>query len=279
MQGLWSSSIPTVVKAHTQAGSVHKPRRRTLKLFRAWWRKNAGDPSQDALELLQALARGSNRDNPTSHPQARRADAAPPWYKRTGLYVSIGCAATVAAGATLFDNWSRRPAHDSMPATQTSAPRTVPAAPSAVVPEQTSPEIASVRTAMDQCDRQAASNPFSLYFLVIPVVSAGDARQWLAPIEEDYGSYSLLQSQPLLDGLRDRTLTLSSAPFRYFIVDSASGKIKSWSAETGVSSFKLDEAGFSKFKLGFDGSDQKPKWSKEFPRSAGVCYWVNVRLH
>jgi hypothetical protein len=132
---------------------------------------------------------------------------------------------------------------------------------------------------MAQCDLEAAKNPFALYFLVMPVVLGKEARKSSSRSEEDYASFSLMPSTAMLDGLRDRSLTLSVTPFRYAILDNASGKIKAWSATTGVSKFTHDDTGgFSKFKVRIDVSGNNAKWSNEYRRRAGECYWVNVRL-
>ena len=251
-----------------------------------------GERSQDTLELLRKLARTSSSDDRTRHTQAAHPGAAPPGYRtllarmptarrptrrQTALLAIIGCSAVLAAGVTVF-LWSRLPAQDSEPRIETSTPVATPSEPAAVPTQQARADLSSVQTAMAECDLEAAKNPFTLYFLAIPIVLGSDARQSSERYEEDYESYSLMPSQAMLDGLRDRSLVLASTPFRYAIIDSATGTTKTWSTATGMSKFTHDTTAFSKFRVRFGVAGKDPKWSNEYPRRVGECYWVNVRL-
>ena len=133
---------------------------------------------------------------------------------------------------------------------------------------------------MADCEREAAKNPFALYFLVVPIALDKDVRQSPEQFEENYGSYSLMSSKAMLDGLHDRSLTLVSTPFRYAIIDSATGITKTWGTATGVSKFTHDggTTAFSKFRVAIDVAGRDPKWTSEFRRRTGVCYWINVRF-
>ena len=131
---------------------------------------------------------------------------------------------------------------------------------------------------MAQCNREAAKNPFALYFLVVPV-GLGSETAIPRRDQKTYASFFLMPSTAMLDGLRDGSLTISLTPFRYAILDSVSGKTKAWGATSGVSKFTHDDTGgFSKFKVRIDVSGNDARWSDEYRRRAGECYWVNARL-
>jgi hypothetical protein len=264
------------------------------------------DRSQHTLDLLRELARKITDHDRTQSIQAARPDPALPWHgtlvamiaewvdrsadaprttarERTGrpaaLFAIVACLALLAAAGLTAFLWSRTPVHRSEPPAKTAVPVVAPSKPAVVPAELARPDIVSIQKAMAECELEASKNPFTLYFLVIPVVLGNDARQSPEQFEENYGSYSLMSAKTMLDGLRDRSLTLTPASFRYAIIDSATGNMKGWSAATGVSKFTHDStATYSKFRVAIDVSGKDPKWSNEFSRRTGVCYWINVRF-
>jgi hypothetical protein len=158
------------------------------------------------------------------------------------------------------------------------APQSTPApqpAPSA----QPAADLPSIMSAMKQCDDEATKDRDSLYFLVVPVAPAkGTVQQWLSQ-GESYDTFVLLSSQVMIDGLKDQTLVPHRVRYSLFLLDGATRNQHNLGTATGV--FKAshrDAAWLASFRIGFDlsGSGANPKWSNEFQRRKGVCYWVNV---
>ena len=243
-----------------------------MTICSATWRGKAADRTRHIEAALRSAVAPWYRSLIAKIPTARR-----PTKQQTALLAIVGCSGVLAAGVTLF-LWSGISAPDSEPRNETSIPVATASEPTAIPTKRARPEISSVKMAMAECDLEAAKNPFALYFLVVPVMPGSEACQSSLPFEEDYESFSLMPSTAILDGLRDRSLTLSLTPFRYAILEGATGKTKTWTAATGVSKFTLDTVAFTKFRVRIDVSGKDPKWSNEYQRRAGECYWVNARL-
>src|SRR5207244_13619707 len=95
--------------------------------------------------------------------------------------------------------------------------------------------------------------------------------------DEEDDSCFLAASKSVLDGLRDQTLAVNATSYRFAIIDSATGKTQIWIAASGPSKFThSDTLAFSKFRVGFDVPNKGLRWSNEYARRAGVCYWVNA---
>jgi hypothetical protein len=143
-------------------------------------------------------------------------------------------------------------------------------------------DIPTIKRAMADCDMEAAKNPDGLYFLVTPLAPATlEAATSLAPPAADnYGSFSLVPSQAMFSGIEGDSLKFTKSQIEFSIIDMQTTQIKQWgSAMMGPSMFTYPNAdGFSKFQIGFDFGDKSVKWTSEYDRQKGNCYWVNVRL-
>jgi hypothetical protein len=144
-------------------------------------------------------------------------------------------------------------------------------------------DIPAITKAMSDCDAAAASDPDSLYFLVLPMRPADPAdRSWSALALQTVGSsYLLLSAKDALDGLRDNRLTLRPDRYTFSALDSESGQTYSWTSATGMSRLSRRESGATKsLKLGFDFSEQQAgaQWSAEFKRERGICYWLSALI-
>jgi hypothetical protein len=279
-----------------------------MELLRTLAQRGGADATEDALELLRSLAHGCDKSERAPRMPDASPDAVPSWSRRlaalaavaktnagsarsprlpargergreAALVAAVGAAAFIAAavaGALLLSRGSEHAA----PRVEVSPPAAAPAKPAAA-PAADAPAVAqTVQTAMAECDQEAEKNPDALHFLVTPIMPAGDAFRLSAEAREEYDSYSLVTAKAMLEGLQDGSLALNARPFRFAIIDSATGQTQTWSAATGMSKFThKDAAAFSKFRVGFDIPDKGPQWSNEYPRRAGVCYWVNVRFH
>ena len=238
-------------------------------------------PSDEQLSRLLVELK-TRHDGPRAPPVAR--------VHRRRLPMSpsamVGFAAAVLAAGLAALLWVLLVEQKNEPRTEQKAERrseiaasapTVRASPPPTAPAELSAE--AVQTAMAQCDQEAGQNPFSLHFLVTPVVAASSASQPATLPGEAYDSFFLATSESVLDGLRNKTLTVNGASYRFAIIDSATGKTQIWGAASGLSKFThSDTAAFAKFRVGFDVPDKGPQWTAEYRRRAGVCYWVNARF-
>jgi hypothetical protein len=272
--------------ARTHDGGSHSFQPAALPPANVRWEAGRETP-EFAPEAPEAPAREPQQPdrphNPTSHGKA----AAPSFHQRpvqddgpllTPWPVIFGGSAVLAAGlAALL--WVRPTEHQAQPRTEvvTPAPHVAERpGPSAVQTEATA-EV--VQRAMSECDQDAGKDPFSLHFLITPIVATSDVSQSVELAGEDYESYFLAASESVLAGLRNKTLTVNATSYRFAIIDSATGKTQIWSAASGLSKFTHSDAlVFSKFRVGFDVPNKGLQWSNEYARRAGVCYWVNARF-
>jgi len=144
-------------------------------------------------------------------------------------------------------------------------------------------DIPAITKAMSDCDAAAASDPDSLYFLVLPMRPADPAdRSWSALALQTVGSsYFLLSAKDALDGLRNNRLTLRPDRYTFSALDTESGQTYSWTSATGMSRLSRRESGATKtLKLGFDFSEAQAgaQWSAEFKRERGICYWLSTLI-
>jgi hypothetical protein len=134
-------------------------------------------------------------------------------------------------------------------------------------------------TAMDACENDAAQNPATLYFIVIPMAAdPKDVPQWREKSLNDIGNAILLTSAEGLEGLRQNSLTISNEPYVFGIRDQAQ-VIYKWKPSSGVARFSTPEAeSITSFNIQFLTGD-KPReadWGAAFARQKGSCYWVTA---
>jgi hypothetical protein len=194
---------------------------------------------------------------PPRRPRRRRSWALLPNRRTTLAIVGLLVVAVAAAGGVSV--WLNREA--------------------AVAPEASSADV--LAKAMEECDSEAAKNPETLNFLVIPMTPGAKAGpQWSSLTLQQAGdSYLLLSSKDALGGLRDGSLVPYGGQYAFSIVEPATGTRHSWPATTGPTKFAEPDAGsLSSIKLGFAFGDvnSDPKLSSEFLRQKGNCYWVSV---
>jgi hypothetical protein len=159
----------------------------------------------------------------------------------------------------------------------------VPQSPLAERPSEIVPplDMASVTKAMAACDEEAARNPSSLYFLVLPLIDVAPGKHdWRAvALQSVVNAYFLLSDKEALEGLRDKSLALRADRYTFAVLDPSTGISYSWTSATGLSRLsKPDVSAPKAIKLGFDFSAQQngPQWSAPFNREPGTCYSVNV---
>jgi hypothetical protein len=148
-------------------------------------------------------------------------------------------------------------------------------------PDLRPPTVDDVKKAMADCDAAAASDPDTLYFLVLPLLRT-DARDtnWKPAALQAVGSnYALLGANDALDAMRDGKAKVRPGRYTFAVLDIHSGATYSWTSATGMINLaRKGTGGVTTFKLGFDFSPTQngAQWSAEYNRTHGTCYWVPV---
>ena len=271
-----------------------------LDLLRALARSRESDPSRpdrgrespepehggEKLDALRVLAAKLDRQLKSTEPDAEpRSTLRAPRRATLGrrqIAIAVAAVAVLALAALglLFWGMKSREVASVSGTEQSGAPATanVPArAPAAPA------DIPAITKAMSDCDAAAASDPDSLYFLVLPMRPADPAdRSWNALALQTVGSsYLLLSAKDALDGLRNNRLTLRPDRYTFSALDTESGQTYSWTSATGMSRLSRRESGATKsLKVGFDFSEQQAgaQWSAEFKRERGICYWLSALI-
>lgn len=256
------------------------------------------DSSSDneITQLIRQLARSEGKSSPAVLNRDEDQMGAPPttqlyqsWDHSTVLapgrkrfrlliaaFIFGGLFALAGLGAVI---WFQYPfVHSEQDAAPQAKQEEQPAPPAA---PQTSPapaDLQFVRKAMADCDREAAQNPNAIYVLLVPLRRNTDGNT--APPGERYESFVLTTSKAALDGLQDGSYSLNLWRFAFAIVDSANNQTKAWNMVGGVTTLTHSAGGFSKFRIGFDvaGRGFGMRWSNEYSRQPGTCYWINVQF-
>jgi hypothetical protein len=246
-----------------------------LALLKTLAETRSGQPAADSIE------QGKDFRRPSRLARLMTVLESNPKTTWTGIAV----VSVLVFGALAAVTWDIMAPHD--PARQAHRPAQVqapaaPAAPAATPPADASAaatDIQSIIEAMKNCDDEASKDLDAMYFLVIPLAPAkGPAQEWTAK-GESYDTFILLPSKVMVDGLGDGSLVPRSPQYSLSLYDSLTRRSYSLGAGSGVlKSAHRNAAWLGSFRLGFNltGSGQNPKWSNEFNRRKGVCYWVNV---
>jgi hypothetical protein len=140
-------------------------------------------------------------------------------------------------------------------------------------------DLTRLSTAMHECEDDASKNLGAIYFIVIPLTAdTNDLLQWRAKSLNDIGNGILLSSTSALDGLKEKTLKLSSEQYVFGIRDQAK-VIYKWKASRGVARFSTADAdSIASFNIQFlaGAGARETEWGAGFARQKGNCYWVNA---
>lgn len=139
-----------------------------------------------------------------------------------------------------------------------------------------------LETAMKQCDEQAAKDPKSLHYLVIPLVDEPrDEPGWRRISINDIGNAILINGEDMLAGLRRKALRISTDEYVFSARNEATKDVLAWKPSTGVRKFVVNDASAIKqFRVQFQSNDvsRAINWGSTFDRQEGNCYWVNAIL-
>ena len=145
--------------------------------------------------------------------------------------------------------------------------------------QQAGDDLAWLTAAMAACDEDATRTPGTLFFIVIPLqAEPSDIPEWRKKSLNDIGNGVLLDSATALDGLREKTLKLSTEQYVFGIRDQSEVVYK-WKSGMGVARFSTPEAdAITSFNIQFlaGAGAREGEWGAGFSRQAGSCYWVNA---
>jgi hypothetical protein len=250
-----------------------------LALLKTLAETRSGELAADSIEQGKGLRRPASRLDRLMTVLERHPKA---------TWTGIAVVSVLVFGALAAVIWDIMAPRDLAREAQVTAPGQAPAAPAAPAPTPSAEamrpgavatDIQSIIQAMKDCDDEAAKDPDTMYFLVIPLAPAiRPVEEWTAK-GESYDTFILLPSKVMMDGLGDRSLVPRSLQYSLSLYDALTRRSYPLGAGSGVlKSAQRNAAWLGNFRLGFDltGSGQKPKWSNEFSRRKGVCYWVNV---
>jgi hypothetical protein len=146
------------------------------------------------------------------------------------------------------------------------------------------PTFGWIARATAECDAEAARNPDTLYFIVIPVVATdGNVQAWLAKANGMVAqTLVLLGSKTTIEGLRAGSLRLDGRAFEFAVLDPGSADVYKWKSAVGVHKFAIRDAKrVTSFRPGFElAKGTETQWADggAIPRAAGTCYWTGALM-
>lgn len=140
-------------------------------------------------------------------------------------------------------------------------------------------DFAWLTKAMEDCDAEAALQPSTVYFLVVPITSKPeDQQQWQAQSLNDVGNAILLSSEDAVEGLRRGALKIAAENYDFNVRDGAN-VLYTWTSSNGIARLTIPNASAIE---GFNIQFQTPSrtagtaWGTAFIRRPGTCNWVNA---
>jgi hypothetical protein len=136
--------------------------------------------------------------------------------------------------------------------------------------------------AMQACRQDAANQPGSLHFLVVPValVNKQDVR-WATKSTATAGNAELLSLDDTLDGLRKGDLQLYSGEYTFSIISVPANVTYKWASASGASRFSTDEAEqIPAFRIAFQigAGEADASSGTELKPSKGSCQWTGALI-
>jgi hypothetical protein len=135
---------------------------------------------------------------------------------------------------------------------------------------------------MQTCRQDAARQPETLHFLVVPVTPANNRDvRWATKSTATAGNAELLSLNDTLDGLRKGDLQLYSSEYTFSIISVPDNVIYKWESASGASRFSTDEAEqIPAFRIVFQtgASEADASSATELKPSKGACQWTGALI-
>ncbi len=136
--------------------------------------------------------------------------------------------------------------------------------------------------AMDVCKAEAAREPSSLHFLVVPLARTNkDDVRWATKSTGFAANAELLNLHDTLDGLRRGHLQLYPGEYVFRITSLPADIIYKWGSASGVARFSSAEGEqIPKFKMAFQIGENEGDASlaTELTRMPGSCFWTGALI-
>jgi hypothetical protein len=135
---------------------------------------------------------------------------------------------------------------------------------------------------LDACEKEAASDPGTLYFMIVPLSPTRrfDAQQADRALGTA-GPVVLFSSGDTFDGLNRGVFRISSEPYVLIALDDRSKQPRRWNSATGVTKLTWPNmASDGPFRVRFQTSpdDTSETWSTVTADGRGSCHWVHALL-
>jgi hypothetical protein len=136
--------------------------------------------------------------------------------------------------------------------------------------------------ALDACEAEAARNPGSLYFMVVPLVqsaatSEGALRERAL---DNVGAAMLFDSKVAMEELQNGSMRVSREQFILHVLDTPTNAVHRWNSASGISVLS-ERANSSKgpFKIRLQtGPNDSAEWSAVTAEGVATCHWVFALL-
>lgn len=135
---------------------------------------------------------------------------------------------------------------------------------------------------LEACEKEAAADPGTLYFMVVPLTATRRFDTQLADRAlGTAGTTVLFSAGDTFDGLNRGVFRISSDPFVLIALDEANKQTRRWSSATGVTKLTwpaMTSDGPFRVRLQTSPDDTVENWSTVTADGRGSCHWVHALL-
>jgi hypothetical protein len=136
--------------------------------------------------------------------------------------------------------------------------------------------------ALDACEADAARQPGSLYFMVVPLVQSATAPDGAlrARAMDNVGAAALFDSKVAMQELENGAVRISREQFILHALDVPTNGIYRWNSVSGVSVLSERHTALTgPFKIRLQTAPNDPlDWSNVTAEGVGTCHWVFALL-
>ena len=154
------------------------------------------------------------------------------------------------------------------------------ALPSQPAASATDTDFGWLEAAMKACDEKATSEPNALHMLVVPLtIDPKDMEQWRKTSLNRIGNALVLPGKETLEGLRSKTLSLSTETYVFGVRDERTSTVRKWEPATGVKWYSIADAeALEGLRMQYKPRDRgrDNSWGNAVQHQKAFCYWVNA---
>lgn len=149
-------------------------------------------------------------------------------------------------------------------------------------PSTASNDYSWLSSALDDCEKEAAADPGTLYFMVVPLTPT---RRFEPSLAEralgTAGPVALFNAGDTFDGLNRGQFRISSEPWVMLAVDEKSRQTRRFGSATGITKLtwpKMESDGPFRVRFQTSPDDNTENWSTVTADGRGSCHWVHALL-